>query len=500
MIVDGQQLPQDTTLRADLCIVGAGAAGLTLARALGRGQATVCVLEGGGFTADSRNPDLYHGSYEGNIPRFDDTYLHTTRVRGFGGTTIVWGGHCRPLEPLDFARRDWVSNSGWPLSRADLGPYYERASAVMGFPVFDRNNPDEGNERLPSQFHSGLLEERVFRFKAKRFGVDYRSEMTESRNVTVYLNSNATRIRMNAEGTAVTNLSARTRSGKRAEIRAGHYVLAAGGIENARLLLLSDSLHKKGVGNEHDQVGRYFMEHVTLEGTMGPIFVWPEIEMGLYLRHGKEDTRAQFLFPRDDVLRENRMLNCALNVRTRFTGRRLSAFDKAIMRATFNSDATDPRSAPYREPTAFSPTYICEMAPAPSNRITLTPDADALGSRKPKLTLNVSEREIQTLYRFAGMVVREVAGRRYGRAKMALLKEEVLSRVLGYHHHMGATRMHTDPKRGVVDADCRVHGVANLFVAGSSVFPTSGAANPTFTILSLALRLADLLAPKLGTG
>ena len=495
MIIDARKLPENHAIDADLCIVGAGVAGLTIATALDRTKVSVCLLESGGHKQEADTQDLYRGEYEGNIPTVGNGYLKRTRRRYFGGTSSVWGGFCRPLEKIDFEKRDWVPNSGWPFPRDHLDPYYKSASNFMRMGIFGEDNPELNDPEFPSQFSDDVFEDKVFRFRATRFGSEYRQQIADSPNVSLYLHANATEIATTQSGDAVDGIEVATLTGARFRAKAQYYVLATGGIENARLLLASNRINKQGVGNQHDLVGRYFMEHSVIRSGLGPLFVWDDIPMNLYrVRCYDEDRdrRAEFVYPHARTLQARKMLSVSLALH--LPEKTIGDFDRAIMKASFDLDKTN-RS--YIDPQVFKTIYMCEQVPNPANRVTLTRDKDGLGMSRVKLHWSLSGHEVSTISEFARLLTQWVAARSYGRVKQAIPEESLLQAMSWGCHHMGTTRMHRDPKRGVVNENCRVHGLGNLFIAGSSVYPTSGAANPTFTIIALALRMTDHLKTKL---
>jgi choline dehydrogenase-like flavoprotein len=279
-------------------------------------------------------------------------------------------------------------------------------------------------------------------------------------------------------------------------VRARSFVIAAGGIENPRLLLASNGVQAAGLGNQHDQVGRFFMEHAVVHWGLGPAFIWARHPMLRYRIRGPgpESLQVHFVYPREEVARRARRLSILMSFEARARENLFSDFDRSLMQATAWTDAhagLGPGAVP---PEKLRTIFLCESAPNPASRITLTHERDALGMPRVKLAWKLTGLEVETLAWFAGLMSRRIGELGLGRMKVEPRPEELVGMLSpNAHHHMGTTRMHDDPKQGVVDANCRVHGISNLYIAGSSVFPTSGAANPTFTLLALALRLADHL-------
>lgn len=503
MIIDARKLQDHFLLEADLCIVGSGAAGIPLALELNNSKISILLLEAGGFARTGVDQDLYKGEYAGNVPSLDDDYLTVSRLRYFGGTTNHWAGYCRPLEAIDFEKRDWVPHSGWPFTKAELDPYYRRASKFLGIGIFDEENPDIRDKRLPDVFSDELFRGKVFRWKPLRFGPAHRGDFSRSRNIRLVHHANLVEIVTNEAGSAVEKLRVETLSGVHGAVRAKAFVLATGAIENCRLLLASTGQQSHGVGNQNDLVGRYFMEHPVTHWGMGPMVIWPEISAELYQRRaGKREHRFQMLYLRDSKLRERRMLTIAaqffLATPSNLIMIGLSEFDYAIMRASFDTDHLAQPSGVYPEPQIFHTQHMCEQEPNPESRVTLTANRDALGVPRVRLAWNLTGFELKTIYEFAEIFRRKVSAAGWGRIRNPNEPEDLLKVMSKGFHHMGTTRMHDDPKRGVVDSQCGVHGIDNLLIAGSSVFPTSGAANPTFTIMALAFRMADHLKRRFG--
>ncbi|MEL7027852.1 MAG: GMC family oxidoreductase [Pseudomonadota bacterium] len=525
MIEDFREVAGAGPVEADLCIVGAGAAGVTLAREFAGARTRVVLLESGGFEYQPELQALYEGENVG-APYFP---LDTTRLRFFGGTTNHWGGSCRPLDPIDFAARDWVPGSGWPLDGETLAPYYERAKSVCGLSShgFDGRTWTRlgGAPRSPLSDHvSFSLRQRA---KTPLFGSVYRDELAAAQNVRVLLNANLTDIRTDPGENAVTRLEVTTLQGARSQVRARCVVLACGGIENARLLLASNGVRPNGVGNSNDLVGRYFMEHLhvyTAEVT--------PIRKQAFLNAFMErwDASRQEFIPNlqlsDERQRRQRLLNAGVRMFLNYSDdgglnalrhlvwglkRRQPVDDLDVKLWRIARDFDLIAYNAYRQkvehkfilPSEDQLKSIAffvsmEQEPNPDSRITLSDERDGLGMRRSRLDWRLGEADYRTLREVTLTIGAELARAKLGRTTLAPeLRDETNDFPEGFihggYHHMGTTRMSDDPKRGVVDADCRVHGLSNLYVAGSSVFPTAGYSAPTFTIVALALRLADHL-------
>lgn len=512
----------------DLCIVGGGAAGIALAREFVNSPLNVCLLESGDFEYDLTTQSLYSGENIG-LPYFP---LEACRLRYFGGTTNHWSGQCAPLSELDFEVRPWVAHSGWPISKADLDPFYERAQSVceLGNYVYDERmfdaleieQPDLDLERLKTFF---------FRYSPPiRFGEAYRGDLRTAENIQILLNSNALNLSTNDAGTQVEQIEFSTINGRSGSVRARAFVLACGAIENARLLLLSTDSNPNGLGNQHDLVGRFFMEHP--EGPSGTLISQdPMSLLYSFTRHWRGGIQFRPAFRTADALQRQEEVLGACSVleytvradsgttaaisigRSLSNGERPGELASKLWRILLDLDEVLPNAYRYlvqgKEPIAkperlFFKT-LSEQAPNPSSRVTLSDEEDALGKRRVRMDWRLTDMDKKTID-----VLTTTLGIEFGRLDMGRVQlddwladtsnswqTEGGRNLRGGFHHMGTTRMSANPAEGVVDADCRVHGISNLCIAGSSVFPTSGHVNPTLTIVALALRTADHLKQSL---
>ncbi len=531
MFIDARGIVSGAVIEADLCIVGAGAAGISLAQALVGSRLDVCVLESGDLDFSWLTQSLYQGTNVG-LPYFD---LDVCQIRYFGGNTNGWGGWCRPLDVTDFCHRPWVEHSGWPFSAKALSGYYTRAHELCELPsdVYDPAcaAAELGHPRarlLP--FDPEKLETAIYRFSAPtRFGQVYRDALRQAANIRCLLNANVLAIKTTGDASEVSHLAVGCVSGSRFSVKARHYVLAAGGIENSRLLLLSNDVAPNGLGNQHDLVGRYFMEHPhTKRALLAPQRRMPSALYGLGFRD--RAISARLALPAALQEREE-LLGYSGNIHPVYFCHDSAgwlAFRKLVLSLS-RSRSTDPfiRFPPYGrkglsprqmfdivrqfekvtiaaflqlfQPVGFVARFVLEskpeQAPNPASRVTLDHARDAFGLNRVKLDWRTLSIDRRTAVRGEEIVDAEL--RRLGIGSLAPLDpahvEAWPERSRGGWHQIGTTRMHDDPRRGVVDADGRVHGMANLFIAGSSIFPTGGVAPPTLTIVALALRLAEHL-------
>jgi len=524
MLVDGRALGQGDVFETDVCVVGAGPAGITLALELARSGCRVSLLESGGREPSAAAKKLSAGKNVG----YWYYSLADTRARAFGGTSVQWlaspagaaeGWRARPLDPVDFERRADMPYSGWPFGYSELRPFYERAHHVCRLGPYDYaparwESPDA--QRLPL---NGRITTAIFQHGFEDFASRY-DEVARSERVQLVLNATVSEIETDGPAGGVTSVLVAPRPPVRVPVKARLYVLAAGGIENARLLLLSRRSQPAGLGNGEDLVGRFFMERLT--GRIG--FIAPPStdfvgRLDLYRQRKVADTSVKaVLCPSADVLRREGLLNCAFylvpdsragcsdGVRAAATLYRalrrrplpagLAAHTGAALRGLPDvAQARAPRRRRQLELVALR--VQAEQAPNPESRVSLDEARDPYGLPRARVDWRIGERDRSSIRRVQEILDQELRSRGLGRVENKLGDENPPALFLGSFHHMGTTRMHESPKHGVVDQNCQVHGIRNLFVAGSSVFPTSGFANPTLTIVALSLRLSDHIKAQL---
>lgn len=510
MIEEADAVERDSRIHCDVCIVGAGAAGITLAAELAKQPGLdVVLLESGGKVQEPETQALYRGELRG-APQYP---LDASRLRFLGGTTNHWGGMCRPLDPLDFEERSWVPHSGWPISRADLDPYYARAHEVCDLGPYDYGDAGDSSA-WPGVTDPGprLVNEQdielklVQRSKPTRWARKYAGLLERSDGPRVILHANAYQLVSDPTGRRVEELDVRSLSGNRFHVSARRFVLATGGVENARLLLLSDGFTEGGLGNARGRVGRFFMDHPGAT-PFGVVLFFDSA----YQRLGAEEKKngvgiltgigiSAAMQERERLLTNAAYLYRPMDIPTLAELQWMDqpkALDPPDLRMLEFLQALDPG----RSDVMGSICWIrSEQAPNPESRVTLGDELDALGQRRVVLDWQLGEQSQRTFVRSARFYAEVIARSGIGRMKVMpwLLSEEPdwWQRVAAGWHHIGTTRMADDPAKGVVDADCRVFGLENLFVAGSSVFPTSSYINPTLTLVALSIRLADHLKAR----
>lgn len=504
MIIDGREIANGTKIRTDLCIVGAGPAGITLAREFTDQRLSVVMLEAGGFDPSSRA----QAAYQGRVVGYAYPPLDVCRHRALGGTSNIWGGWCKPLDASDFLERDWVPWSGWPLSRAELDAYYRRAREVCRIP-----HGDADSASCPLSTADDAFESAALAIVPTRFGRVYRQELARAANLSLIMHATAVEVRLNSADTAADSIRVASGAQNQYSVSARCFVLAAGGIENARLLLASRGSRSVGVGNEHDMVGRFFSDHLHFYDEQPVVAVSAATRFFLPRRYGNAAARGCVVLT-EAAQRRERLLGFAatghnprdphdvivpstghdgyasLSVigRTLARGRIPDGLASHLRNVVMNFD--DARTLLFAK--AWKPKWRsialgcrAEQAPNPSSRVLLDDEKDEFGMQRAKLDWRLRAEDFDSLHRAHALLRNQtMIGRDMTRGHI------VASSIAGASHHIGTTRMHRDPSFGVVNGDCRVHSVPNLFIAGSSVFPTAGWAPPTLTIVALALRLA----------
>ena len=547
MLTDFARVKAQRTAQADVCIIGAGAAGITLARGLAGQGLRILLLESGGldYSPESAALGVGHNVGSAYYPLVD------SRLRFFGGTTNIWGGRCAPLDDLDFQTRDWVAHSGWPIEASDLADGYRAAhqdlgiGSPIGLPTGSPIGlPDSGAE-FERQWGAALLSmdanrfvSRCWRFdrQRERFNARQCRDVLEAPDIEVLIHATAVGVQANPDRSSLDHILVRNANGRSARIKASTYVLACGGIENARLLLASNDVEPLGIGNRHGQVGRFFMEHP--HGRLGrvltraPYRLWNAFRMRFPTR-GAGVPVAPVLLPTPALQRERCILNTALT----FKWQRNPA--AGVPRARRIHQGLKTQLAPGRgnrrlwqayrglrfayarslrpvltrglmrlQDFQLSVMIRAEQAPNPASRVVLSAVKDELGCPKANLDWRLGEQDKHSLRELAQALNDELVRLNLGVLEPSSWLDEQgldwpVDGTVGYHpiggyHHAGTTRMSADPADGVVDRNCAVHGYPDLHVLGSSVFPTAGWANPTLTILALAHRLkAHILSGRI---
>lgn len=515
-------------LRCDVCIIGSGPAGMTIARELSGTSLRVTLLESGGAERQEEVDTLNEIESVG-WPRVMDQWLVRNRV--VGGSSSTWTGRCAPFDDIDFQSRDWVPYSGWPFTINDMMPYIDRSSKYLGLGIGNGITDDRiwalsGHQQPTIELDTDKLIPMFWQFSRDpinqydrvRFG-----RLAPDLGTNVTLITNATVLRINATETAaaVESVEFAGVGGRRWTLPASVVVLCAGGIENARLLLSSDNVASQGLGNDKDLVGRFLMDHPRGTVARFPLKKAKGV-LGKFASFKSHAAGANLFQPgvrlSPTIQRSEQLLNCATWVDERlapddpwdalihFLRREPNArpdvramlANSGLLIYGLKEHFISHRALP-RKLAEVTLEAMCEQPPNPDSRIVLSDRRDRLGMRISRIDWRVTEEEARAMRRVAELMVDQLISMGI---EPPVLEEWVRDRAMPPHairdvaHPTGTTRMADDPADGVVDAQCQVHSVEGLFIAGSSVFPTAGQSNPTQMIVALALRLADRLKDR----
>jgi hypothetical protein len=445
----------------DGIVVGSGPAGMTVATELEKAGRRILLLESESGNGDLA-PSVGYGHFAGN-------YWNAHWIRAFGGTSNAWAGWVSTLREIDFDHP--AIGVRWPIERADLVPFYKRAAPILGrrTAIVDFERPV-----MPGWiYHPFSIGDPT------RFGDEHRGAIARSRRLDVAL------------GYSVVGLSATPSRSSINAVRCFNHeqraaltmpigprqsvVIAAGGIGNAQLLLQPPGDGGVPVGNESGLVGRFLMEHPHAYGVGECVTTF---DPARYAPPGSFGRRMDALMAEETVEREHRLYGCSLELRHQTS-------DHDLVRALSTPD----KPLYHYELSARS-----EMQPVASNHVFLTAERDRAGLLQAGARCVFSASDLLNVERTVRLLGRSLLETDRGRVR---INNDVLYReATGGGHIMGTTRMGSGRADSEVDRHCRVHGYENFFVAGSSVFPTGGFANPTFTIVALAVRLADEIARR----
>lgn len=545
-IIDLRSILDDTHIATDVAIIGGGPAGIAIARELAGTRIRVLVIESGGvdYEAEAQTLSVVESigesgasqsiepvgrGYTGNLAWLNGVSAFELRDRVLGGSSHTWIGKCAAFDEIDFVHRPWLTLSGWPIARYQLLTALDRAGELLNL------GPNIYDGRLFGLLHSrpselGLDEEFLRPFfwqfshardrhgeptRFNRFALDIAAADTD-----FLTHATVTQINLDDQGLRPTSLSVGSLVGKKATVHANTIVLCGGGIENARLLLASKLVMDTGIGNRHDVVGRYLCDHprTSLCSFTGHDIDAIAEHFNFYgLAHeGRTHFYLRGLSLSPKIQMEEGLTNCAaypvqIHADDDPWGalKRLShGSGKTLMQDLF-AIGTSPamittglynrlirkRGLPYRS-IELRFDAMAEQRLDPESRVTLSQQRDRLGQPLARVDWKIGSCEIESIKRFARIMMDEFARVGLPRPQLAgwiEANDDGAAAFMDMAHPSCTTRMGTDPLTSVVDPNAMVHGIDGLFVAGSSVFPTPGHANPTLMLLTLAIRLADHL-------
>ena len=497
----------------DICIVGSGAAALALLTRFYNTSYQVVVIEAGGENITSENQKIYDTVTSSHpLPGAQEG-----RFRVFGGSTVKWGGQSLPLDPIDFTKRSWVPFSGWPISYEEVARYYPEVDDFLGL---ESNSYDSDIYKLIGKKGLKVTDDLNFRFSKwspkPNIREKYRKKIIESSNIKLLQNANLVAINSTDSHENVDSLTITNFVHKKGKVRAKRYIIACGGIENARLLLASNQQNPKGVGNNYDVVGRFLQDHPN--AYIGTILNSTTLTQQYFNYFFIRKTRCLPRFILSECFQKNHeLLNTSASIL--FFPQEDNAYSKILdiyrKQARGSLELKDiklliklslqahqlvkPLTSMLWHKKVFTPNpciklnLMMETPPDWNNRVSLTENLDALGMPIAAIDWKLNEQIRYTLIASSKLFAEYFPQLGLGSLQTEdwINSSDWATRVKDAYHHIGTTRMSDSPREGVVNSNCKVFGLENLYMAGSSVFPTSGHSNPTATLIALAFRLSE---------
>jgi choline dehydrogenase-like flavoprotein len=551
MFIDSETFEDGHIFKSDIAVVGAGPAGIVLALELANSGYKVALIESGGLHFSAAIQNLGAANYLD--PQFHASMSECTR-RQVGGTSIIWGGRCLPYDPVDFDRREYIGNSDWPILYEEIENYFHRACDYFfcGKSEFDIKNIPELKQKsiVPGLPDAEVLTSTLERWSLPtNFGKEYFNDLKQSKNIQLLYNLTCTEIETNEQGNQVEVLHAKTMGGKNIQVKCQRYILASGGLNTTRLLLASDRNHPGGIGNHSGMLGRFYMGHLSGDIAVANFTTPPKSTIFGFDRDAdKIYLRRRFSFSREfqhekqlsntvawlgapkfaDPSHQNGILSSAYlalstpilknhlvstAIRTTLVKEKVSSSYLPHIRnvvkdfkqvlsfipnfgyGRYIAKRKIPALFVYSAANKYPLHYHSEQVPNPSSVVSLSNEKDELGMRKLNINIQFTQQDIDNVVKAHKYWDQHLRSNNCGYLEYLTddLEKSVWEQAGDGFHQIGTTRMSAHPHTGVVNTNCEVHGVDNLFVASSSVFVTSGQANSTFTIVSFALRLADHL-------
>ena len=492
MISDILDHEEGARLEADVVVVGSGVAGSEAALFLSRRGASVLLLESGREEFDPSIQALYdldfvgkrHRPMDPEVPfqRYLPDHLRgVSRVRQFGGTTNVWTGKWKPFEETDFHDREWVSGSGWPITVDTLRGHYTQLAEEYGFGDFEDTTSEQRGSAIGRALDAAGLRLSPFYWQEKplRTRLRFGDEMRGSSTLKVVLGASATEIRTQGASGPATEIICKSLEGRSVTACGRHFVLAAGGIETARLLLASRGANPRGLGNDRDLVGRFYMDH--LKHRTGLLQPGPLLRrFAPVFQHDPKPRFCSYVSLDFATQRSEGLLEHALYLKPRRESRGRRVARLARMKPACIDETG--RVADYVL------TFVTEQTPYRESRVRLGEETDALGVPKTVIDWRVAETDKRAIRRIAALLADRAAAVGLGHIDYGDASPAV-ENMSDAAHQMGTTRMAERPEEGVTDSRCRVFGVENLYIASASVFPSGPAYSLTYTILALARRI-----------
>ena len=515
-----QHAARPEPFRAQVCIIGAGIAGLTLAHRLAVQGIDVALLEAGGLALTDASQSLLT---QAHLSGERHAGTHEGRFRAFGGASLRWGGQLYPMPAEDAA---------WPIPASTLEPYYAAAETLLAvdhLPYEAQAFFTAAHTAAPAMLAQlPGLKARLSKwtpFSHRNMASTLGRELLAKPSTTVYLNAQATELLLAPGRTHIEAVLVRTLSGQTFRFEATHFVVAAGTVETSRLLLASCSVAAEGVGNQHDQVGRNFHDHLTLpaatitgparEAILRELRPWVfqgtqhsikleadralcgELNLNPILAHiAFEEPEDSALAVVRDLLTSRQRGDVLATVRRQ--ARRLPSALVELESLAFQAKFRHRRAIPKTTRVVLR-LNAAQDTPSQS-RITLADDLDPLGLPNPRVDWRITTNEHDTFRAFAGYLRERLTPAEGIEWQAGLFDiEQPLQNITDARHAMGGACMGSDPGASVTDSNLQVHGLTNLHVASAATFPTGGPQLITLPLMALSLRLGDRLAASLNS-
>jgi choline dehydrogenase-like flavoprotein len=521
MIIDAKVINESNSFKTDVCIFGCGIAGIVLANELLNKNISVIVLESGDEIYEQQTQDLYKAEAKPDI--FPPP--SSSRLRFLGGTSNHWENSVERFDPIDFQKRSWVTDSGWPISYDDVAKYYPDAEQYCGVGR-EGFNIEYWKDKL--SFHDIFSTSKIFETAVSktaipptRFFQKYGDDLVKNPNIRIFKNANVTDIDFDSENKTVNSAMFRALNKPASNIKANVFIMCLGGIENARMLLTFNEKYDNILGNQFDNVGRYFMEHPTiraahfypLDNKLNKIYNGVLDDSNFIHGRGKLNESAQYKHQTNNLrlyFTERTKLDLSHGISSsHILADSLSNYEipddfgshlvnalkdidlisEAYLRKSFNTSIIDDANEFY----GYQIISMIEQTPDRSNRITLGNERDVLNIKKINIDFNISNTDKESAWRSLELLAKDPVLHPIGRIRLLKLREDrIWKSQLGFsHHHIGTTRMAHRIEDGVVDSCSKVFNTNNLYISGSSVFPTGGHVPPTLTIVAMAIKLAN---------
>tara|TARA_Y100000389_G_scaffold174570_1_gene184638 strand:+ start:3423 stop:5060 length:1638 start_codon:yes stop_codon:yes gene_type:complete len=537
MIVEIDEIKNNDLFEGDLCLIGSGPATLSILHSLKKTNLKIIIIPGGEFNFNKKNQNFYRGIID---KKSYHEPLTENRFREFGGTGNYWGGRCVPLDEIDLQRRKWIKNSGWPIKFREIVKYYKKASKFLDINPY--NHTTNFNTQKSQKIIKELDDTYLTSNKLESWSpiLNFRNKFKDTiKRENIKLLNNSHVLKINTSKQKVIDLDCISLK-KKFKVKCKNYVLGCGGIENPRILLNSkNKFHPRGIGNSNDLVGRFYMAH----------------HAGIFLNFdpfNRKDVFYNYFKDKNGIYQRNRWwLNTKFQKEKKIgnsifflsytknskdMGSQQTLFDALILFKQINSNKRNifkfktiiklikvllnfynikyiikftylrlqrnriPSILPDLSTKYFGIYHQVEQTPCYDSRLTLSKKRDIFKLPLIKLSLKFNSMDTKTILKSHKYLIKKIKEFKIGsfqkkNTKQLLLKhyKNQIKSFNSMAHHMGTTRMGSSKKNGVVDKNCKVFGTANLFIVGSSVFPTGGHANPTFTIIALSLRLGNLI-------